>query len=574
LPPIDATPGHGTAGQRSHHAATGLTRLAERLPLRILIGLAALTALAACTGDTDTRPSPTAVVATPTPTSVPETQTPVPQATRLTIERAATFYGRDEGDTASGMVAGDFNGDGAMDVLLAASQADGPANGRTDAGEVYLFLGPFQAGDERDAGQGQEALTVYGADPGDQLGRAMAAGDVNGDGFDDLVLSAPFADGLDEKRPDSGQVHILFGSLEMGQEAREIDLAATSSDVTIYGADAGDLAGFAIATADVHGDGIADLILGALWADGPDNARSRAGDIYVISGAPAPPPQLDLAAEDGTAVIFGAQPDDRLGETVATGDVNGDGVDDLILPAPFASGPQNAREAAGETYVIFGPPPTEVDIARGQQDITIVGVDAGDQLGHSLGSADFDGDGMADILLAAVSADGLDNLARLAGEAAVVFGTDQAGLQVDVAAGDAASLIYAANAGDRLGRSAAVGHINDDRLADLLIAAPGDDGFEQGRINVGAIYIIFGSSSLPAAIFLADGAGDLIIEGLDEGDILGTEVFATPALLAQDMDGDGRDEVLVSAPRGDGPDDGRQDAGEGYIVFLETALDD
>lgn len=561
-------------GQRCRHAAPAMIHLVKRLPLGTLIPLAALVALAACTGDTDTQPSPTAVVATPTPTSVPETQTPLPQATRLTIERAATFYGRDEGDTASGMVAGDFNGDGAMDVLLAASQADGPDNSRTDAGEVYLFLGPFQAEDERDAGQGQEALTVYGADPEDQLGRAMAAGDVNGDGFDDLVLGAPSADGRDEKRQDGGQVHIFFGSPGIGQATRETDLATTTSDVTIYGADAGDLTGFALGTAEVTGDGVVDLIIGAFQGDGPDNARTSAGEVHLVAGAEALPAELDLASGSHVATIFGAEPGDRLGETVAAGDVNGDAIGDLILPAPFAAGPDNAREAAGETYVIFGPPPARMDIARGQQDVTIVGIDPGDQLGHSLGSADFDGDGMADILLAAVSADGLDNLARLAGEAAVVFGTDQAGLQVDVAAGDAASLIFAANAGDRLGRSAAVGHINDDRLADLLIAAPGDDGFEHDRDNVGAIYIIFGSSSLPAAIFLADGGGDLIIEGLDEGDILGTEVFTTPALLAQDMDGDGRDEVLVSAPRGDGPDDGRQDAGEGYIVFLETALDD
>lgn len=545
-----------------------MTRIAGRFLPGALVALAALTSLSGCTGGTSAPSSPTVIAETPSPIATPETVTPLPPTTRIIIEQAATFYGRDEGDTASGMVAGDFNGDGAMDVLLAASQADGPDNTRVDAGEVYLFLGPFQPGDRRDAGQEQQALTIYGADPGDQLGRAIGAGDVNGDGIDDLILGAPFADGLDENRPDSGQVHILFGSLAMGQEAPEIDLAATSSDVTIYGADAEDLAGFAIATADVHGDGIADLILGALWADGPDNARSRAGDIYVISGAAALPLQLDLAAEDGAAVIFGAQPDHRLGETVATGDVNGDGVDDLILPAPFAPGPQSDREAAGETYVIFGPPPTEVDIARGQQDITIVGVDAGDQLGHSLGSGDVDGDGMDDILLGAVSANGFGNEARLAGEAAVVAGSDSRGLQVDVAAGDATSLIYAANAGDRLGRSATVGKVNADRLADLLIAAPGDDGSGPGRGNVGAIYIIFGSESLPSKISLALGASDLIIEGLDEGDILGTEVFTTPALLARDMDGDGRDEILVSAPRGDGPDNRRQDAGEGYIVFL------
>jgi hypothetical protein len=354
----------------------------------------------------------------------------------------------------------------------------------------------------------------------------------------------------------------------MGQATGEIDLATATSDVTIYGSDAGDLAGFALQEADVNGDHVSDLIIGAFPAGGPDNSRPGAGEVYVVTGGAALPAVLDLAAGAQAATVYGAEAGDRLGETVAAGDTNGDGADDLILPAPFAASPDNARRAVGETYVILGPPPARTDIAEGGPALTVVGVDAGDQLGHSLGSGDVNGDGRDDLLLAAVSSNGFGNKARLAGEAAVVLAGGGPGRQVDVAAGGAASLIYG-DAGDRLGRSAAVGRINSDPLADLLLGVPGDDGAKEDRPNAGAIFIIFGSPSIPAVMPLREGGGDLVLEGRDPGDILGTEVFTTPALLARDMDGDGRDEVLVSAPAGDGPDNRRADAGEGYIVFLE-----
>lgn len=295
--------------------------------------------------------------------------------------------------------------------------------------------------------------------------------------------------------------------------------------------------------------------------------------MYVFFGSDALRGTLDLGQVRPDVTVYGADADDRLGEEVDAGDVNGDGIQDLILPAPFARGLQNDSDAAGQTYAISGPPPAEVDIAQGQQNLTVYGVDAGDQLGHSLGSGDVNGDGFSDILLAAVSSDGLANQARLAGEAALALGHDLAvnanGRAVDVAAGDAASIIYAANAGDRLGRSATVGDVSGDGLADLVIAAPGGDGAMESRTNAGEVYVIFGSPSPVRVIELGLGEADAVIEGLDADDTLGSEVFGRPVLLVRDIDGDGRGELLAGAPRGDGPDNGRVDSGEAYILFTK-----
>jgi len=130
-------------------------------------------------------------------------------------------------------------------------------------------------------------------------------------------------------------------------------------------------------------------------------------------------------------------------------------------------------------------------------------------------------------------------------------------------------VIYAAGAGDRLGRSAAVGDVNGDGLADALIAAPGGDGPKGSESNVGEVYVVYGSRSPPAEIDLGGGGAEAVavIVGLDAADTLGNEVLGRPALAVSDVDGSGAGDVLVAAPGGDGPDNSRTDCGEGYVLF-------
>ncbi len=462
----------------------------------------------------------------------------------LPAERV-TFYGADDGDGLSALAIGDFNADDALDIATGAPSGDGPTNDREGAGEVYIFYGPFEMRTVRDAAAVEYDAVFYGGAAGDALGRTLAAADFNGDGVDDLAMAAPAA------AEGAGHVYVMFG----GRLALETDFASTKPDVLLGGGDAGDFSGSAMDSGEFDGEPGAALVIGAWFADGPANERQDAGAVYVIEGelltAGA---TIDL--NEVTPVIFGAEADDRLGEALAVGDLDGDGIDELIVVATFADGPGNNRDAAGETYLIDSPQSLPLDLANDDVRLTVIGTDPGDQLGHSLGVGDVNGDGQGDIWLGAVSADGPGNQADLAGEAILITGPLAPGTVVDTANGNVAAIIYGPLPESRLGRSASVADINRDGFADLLISAP------NLQSRAGLVYVFLGSEAYPVD---TSDAG-LIFTGKDPGDVLGHEAFGAPPLATSDLDEDGFLDLLIAAPGGDGPDDERPGAGEVYLI--------
>jgi hypothetical protein len=507
-------------------------------------------AFAACSGNDDEGPGGT-------PTSASGDPEP------LFVESKVTLLGRDPDDAAAGMAAGDFNGDGALDIALGAAFADGPDNAREDAGEVLVFLGPFQADETRDGGAGDNDAVIYGADPGDQAGRAVGAADVNGDGIDDIVIGVPFADGPAEDREDAGEAVVVIGSSLLGAEYRDVDLR-DGADVTVAGPAPGALTGFSLASGAIDGDAYADLVIGSFQADGI-SGLAKAGVAHVVLGAANLPTLIDTAQGEADVSVSGPTADAWLGETVNAGDFNGDGLDDLLLTAAFA--PTLAGEdAGGQVSVILSPPGT-VDLSSENADYTIYGEGEGDQIGHSSATGDIEGDGLADALLGAVSSDGAGDAIKLAGEAIVIRGASLRE-RIDVAAGDADTLGYGIAAADRLGRSVAMGDLDGDGLADLIFGLPGADSPDPPIVDSGGIYVVYGSASLPALIDLRrDGEAYF---GDTGGGQLANGVEGRPALSTADIDGDGRDEILVSAS--DGGD--VAGAGSAYVLFLASSLDD
>jgi hypothetical protein len=516
------------------------------------LALVALAALGVACGDDDSSsggtPSP-AISGSPAVSECPGDLLTQPPVTLVSGGFEVDYLG----DRFS-LASGDFNADGTEDALMGAPLADGANDARTNSGEAYIVFGNESLPTNVDANSYAE-FVVYGTDPQDNLGLSVAAGDVNGDGTDDVLVGARFASPAE--RANTGETYVIFGHPGL---AGAFDTAADDPDVTIAGIDPGDFSGILLTAGDVTGDGVDDILIGAIAGAGPENDRARAGEIYIVEGGMEWPAQIDLADDEPFATIYGAAREDALPGRLAVADLNGDGRNEVIAGAPQGTPGGNADlTAAGLVYAIEIPDGGGViDLATDEPLLVVQGAQLRDSLGYALTTGDVNGDGTDDLIPAARDADGMGERNN-SGEVYVILGGDDLPSSIDLATDEPDARIIGADRDDSFGFSISTGNFDGDDNADIVVGAALADSCANSRTDGGELYLLPGRA-VEGLIDLSVQPNAPLLYGSEAGDELGF------SLATGDFDGDGTSEVLAGALLADGPDNSRDAAGEVYIV--------
>jgi hypothetical protein len=421
----------------------------------------------------------------------------------------------------------DFNKDGYLDIVVGSPTDKTGTNRDVASGTVTLFMGSANG---PSAGV-LVAQTALGSsdEAGDQWGASLATGDFNKDGYADLAIGVP---GEQIGTIKSGSIGVLYGSstgLINGTGISQAGLGQTNV--------AGDLFGSALTAGDFNGDGYADLAIGA---PGKSISSVKSGQVFVLKGSSTgllntPNWVVDQRATDGTN-----EAGDLFGSALAAGNVvgakTGTIYSDLVVGVPGESPDTDPK--SGGIYVIPGSASGPVSGGLGSTQTGNGGSnEAGDLFGAALATGDFNKDGWADVVVGTPgespgTSPQSGTLLILPGGSSDV-GTGYGSEEKEFTGG-------ADELGDKFGSHFAVGDINADGYADLVVGAPGKTG------GAGAAYTLLGgavSTARPEALVATLMIRQAAIYGTDEAN----DHFGSSVAMG-DLNKDGKSDAIIGSP--------------------------
>lgn len=460
-----------------------------------------------------------------------------PQTT-IAWEREGTGAFDDTGAAVG--TAGDVNCDGYADLIIGIPQDDqgiSGSSGSSGSGTVEVWFGSATR-TFPGAAFGPADWFTYTGNFGGNFGASVAAGDVNGDGCDDLIASEPFPTfALISPQ----KVHVFQGPLAHVTQAPDANLPPPDLpewSATLFQRVSPEIAGqqpVSVAMGDVSGDGLADVIVGQPEAS---NGQSEEGVVMVWLGS-----QTFASKPDGTPanvewMAESNQAGAHLGESVASAfDFNGDGRDDILAGAPDFNG-------VGWAFLWLGSPvlPSAADGTPANKAWSLTTAAPGSRLGASVSSAgDFDGDGFGDVLVGAPNNNSYNFYAQ-SGEALLARGGNP------MPATDTFSFFFGPTTPNaHFGTSVATaGDVNGDGLGDILVGEP-DIGLSSSQ--AGRVHLVLGRRGY-TSVFSPAPPTDAVYTAPNTINNVGDKArFGAAVGTAGDWNGDGFSDVIVGAPR-------------------------
>jgi len=452
-------------------------------------------------------------------------------------------HGHDPVPSVAGV--GDVSRDGIDDIVIGDSSAQHSVD---DVGKAYVFYGPLTAGslDLSDAD-----VDFVGDDGDDFFGWSVAAGDMNADGMGDILVGAPNEEVTEGGGNLRGSAYLFYGPFN--------PLSGThllwDADTIFEGEDADDWGGYGVAAVgDVNCDGVQDLGISALRAD---ETSTSTGAVYFFFG---PTPESDPLAWQGTvldlsdadAAFYGEEGADWTGGNLDfVGDLDGDGCDDILIPATGIDITPSIN--VGAVYLLYGSTTFGGTLDYTDADAVFRGDSARDLFGRGVsGLGDIDDDDYADF---AIGARGDNGDQTDAGRAFVFYGSATRWTGINGASATA-DCIFDGEATDDEAGFAFAGPVsytgdgtdfNDDDYWDIIISAPGND---RNGTDTGTVYVIFGGASRCSGTTSLSSADAMVLgqESCGIGGGVERGQFGYSLAGAGDIDEDGYDDLVVGAP--------------------------